>query len=217
VSAVESNVGICCIIGAGECCGIDFDPTDGDMVIAADGGFKTAERFGIFPDITVGDFDSLGYVPSSAVKRLPAEKDVTDTYAAICEGRSRGYSRFVLYGGTGGRLEHTMANIQTAAGLSVEGITLLISCADTVIRALTDSSVCFDNRLNGYISVFSHSDTCRGVTLSGLKYPLTDYTLKNSFPLGVSNEFTGAPSSVSVESGTLIVVYPAYEGWNRDF
>ena len=208
---------ICCIIGAGECDDIDFVPLTGDMIIAADGGLKTAEKFGIIPNLTVGDFDSLGYIPCANAMRLPAEKDVTDTYAAICEGRALGYSKFVLYGGTGGRTDHTLANIQTVAGLSREGIMLLIRDRDQVIRAITDSHLNFDSRLKGTVSVFAHSDTCLGVTLAGLKYPLTDYTLTSDFPLGVSNEFTGIPSSVSVKSGTLVIVHPLYDGWNKDF
>lgn len=209
-------MGICCIIGAGECDGIDFIPAEGDMVIAADGGLKTAEKYGIVPDLTIGDFDSLGYVPSAAM-RLPAEKDVTDTYAAICRGRELGYSKFVLYGGTGGRTDHTLANIQTAAGLSRQGIVLLIKDGSRVIRAVTDSTINFDISLKGVISVFAHTEVCRGVTLSGLKYPLTDYTLTSDFPLGVSNEFTGVPSSVTVESGTLVIIHPLFKDWNRGF
>jgi thiamine pyrophosphokinase len=45
------------------------------------------------------------------------------------------------------------------------------------------------------------------VTLAGLKYPLSDAVLTCDMPLGVSNEFTGAPASVSVREGTLLVLW----------
>jgi thiamine pyrophosphokinase len=59
---------------------------------------------------------------------------------------------------------------------------------------------------DGYVSVFSLSETSTGVTLKGLKYPLDRATLQNSFPLGTSNEFLGSPASVEVEDGTLLIV-----------
>jgi thiamine pyrophosphokinase len=55
--------------------------------------------------------------------------------------------------------------------------------------------------------VFCNSGTAEGVTLEGLKFPLQDDTLSGSFPLGVSNEFTGQPARVSVGSGSLILIW----------
>ena len=50
-------------------------------------------------------------------------------------------------------------------------------------------------------------DRAEGVWLRWLKYPLEGAALTCDFPLGVSNEFTGVAGSVSVERGTLLVVY----------
>ena len=59
----------------------------------------------------------------------------------------------------------------------------------------------------GTISVFCTSGTASGVTLRGLYYPLTDAVLTSSFPLGVSNQFTGVPASVTVADGTLLIMW----------
>ena len=86
-----------------------FSPAPGDLVIAADGGY--AHMGGIKPDLVVGDFDSLGYVPDGeSVVRHPAEKDDTDTMLAARIGIERGYRTFLLLGGVGGRLDHTLRN-----------------------------------------------------------------------------------------------------------
>ena len=198
----------CYVVGAGECNSLPIKKEDGDIIIAADGGVKHLERFGLTADIIIGDFDSLGVVPEGKnVIRLKPEKDVTDMYAAIQEGIVDGCDEFEIYGATGGRLDHTIANIQLAAYLAQKGFAHKI-CGDGYgIVALNNSEICFDSTMSGYISVFSHTDVCMGVTIEGLKYELHDARLTSSFSLGVSNEFVGTDSRISVEKGTLIIIY----------
>lgn len=199
---------ICYIVGAGECKKLDFTKKDGDIVIAADGGYKYLQRAGIKPDIVIGDFDSLGKAPEGEkIIRLKPEKDVTDTYAAVSEGIKCGYSRFNIYGASGGRIEHTLANIQLIASLAEKNMQASIFDGSTVITAITAKTLRFDSAYNGYISIFAHSDKCTGVCLRGLKYPLENAELNNLFPLGVSNEFLGVESEIVIGNGTAIIVY----------
>lgn len=79
---------------------------------------------------------------------------------------------------------------------------------DTVVTAIAGGTLAFEAGCDGMLSVFSHTDKSVGVTLQGLKYPLDNYTMTNTFPIGVSNEFIGEPATVSVRAGTLFVVYP---------
>ena len=199
---------ICYIVGAGECKKLDFTKKDGDIVIAADGGYKYLQRAGIKPDIVIGDFDSLGKAPEGEkIIRLKPEKDVTDTYAAVSEGIKCGYSRFNIYGASGGRIEHTLANIQLIASLAEKNMQASIFDGSTVITAVTAKTLRFDSAYNGYISIFAHSDKCTGVCLRGLKYPLENAELSNLFPLGVSNEFLGGESEIVIGNGPAIIVY----------
>ncbi|MDO4494566.1 MAG: thiamine diphosphokinase [Clostridiaceae bacterium] len=199
---------ICYIVGAGECKKLDFTKKDGDIVIAADGGYKYLQQAGIKPDIVIGDFDSLGKAPEGEkIIRLKPEKDVTDTYAAVSEGIKCGYSRFNIYGASGGRIEHTLANIQLIAYLAEKNMQASIFDGSTVITAVTAKTLRFDSAYNGYISIFAHSDKCTGVCLRGLKYPLENAELSNLFPLGVSNEFLGVESEIVIGNGTAIIVY----------
>ena len=94
---------ICYVVGAGENFGLDFQPATGDLVIAADAGLRYLEEQGIRADLVIGDFDTLKYIPGhSNTIALNAEKDDTDTLAAVREGIRAGYTSFHIYCGTGG-------------------------------------------------------------------------------------------------------------------
>lgn len=206
---MSEKKGICYIVGAGENYGIRFSPCADDFVIAADAGFQVLEQHGINMDLVIGDFDSLPFVPKhSEVITLKKEKDDTDMRSAVLEGLKAGYETFHVYGGTGGRIDHTIANIQLLAELSLRGKRGFLFGEDYIITALTNGIFLFPDCVSGYVSVFAHSERAEGVWLRGLKYELQDAVLTNSYPLGVSNELIGKKSSVSVENGTLLIVFP---------
>ena len=200
---------VCFIIGAGQVDpNLHFEPQEGDLLIAADAGWQTAQRMGLTPHLVIGDFDTLPAPtdhPNTIV--LPCEKDVTDMRAAVDLGLERGYRRFALYGGTGGRLAHTLANLQLLDHLSRLGCRGFLVGDGTISTAITNDKLDFPAGMSGYLSVFCNSGTARGINLSGLKYPLTDGELTGSNPLGVSNEFTPSPAHVSVTDGTLLVLW----------
>lgn len=200
---------VCFVFGAGE----HYEPPDfsaADFIIAADGGLAYLDEHKVAPGLVVGDFDSLPAPPAGGPDTvvLPQEKDDTDMVAALREGWNRGYRVFHIYGGTGGRLDHTIANIQCIASLACRGGRGYLFDRDTVITAIHDGGIAFPAGAEGIVSVFSHSDAAVGVYEKGVKYPLHNATLRSTYPLGVSNRFTGMPSSISVHSGTLIVIYP---------
>ena len=203
-------MGICYIVGAGECERLDFMKNEADLLIAADAGYRYISENGMKPDLVIGDFDSLGEIPDAEnVVKLNPVKDITDMHAAVEEGIKRGFEEFVLYGATGGRADHTLANIQLAASLAQKNYRVNIRSGSTVITAIHNGSLKFDSSFSGYISVFSHSDKCSGVYLKGLKYTLENAELTNNFPLGVSNEFIGTSSEIIIGSGTAVIIYSA--------
>ncbi len=203
------RAGICYIVGAGENYGLDFSPRPHDMVIAADAGLRYLEQACIGSDLVIGDFDSLQHIPRHPnVRKLEAEKDDTDMMAAVREGMKLGYGRFHIYCGMGGRIDHTLANLQLLAFLSQSGKRGFLFDKTNVITAITDQTLAFREIASGVISIFSCTDKSTGVTLQGLKYELNNAVLTNTFPLGVSNEFTGQESAVTVKDGTLLIVMP---------
>ena len=203
------ELGICHVVGAGEFCPRGLTPGPGDLVIAADGGFAALEGLGLSPDLVVGDFDSLGHRPDHPhVVALPVEKDDTDMHSAIRRGWERGYRAFRLYGGTGGRIDHTLANIQSLAWLASQRGRGWLVGPDWTATVLSDGgALTLEAGRQGMVSVFCLGDRAEGVDIQGLKYGLTDGVLTADYPLGVSNSFLGGESRVSVRRGKLLVLW----------
>lgn len=179
-----------------------------DLLIAADGGVRHAQALGTVPDIILGDFDSWdGDLPACGeVIRLPAEKDDTDTMFAVKLALERGCDFFYLIGALGGRLDHTMANIQTLAYLREHGARGVLLSRENIVFLLKDELAAVPRVPNHKLSVFALSPVCRGINLAQVKYPLREYTLDNRFPLGVSNEFEAEQAIVQVRQGELLVI-----------
>ncbi len=204
---------ICFLVGAGEFYDYEFAPKENDLVIAVDGGLKYLKRLSIEPSIVIGDFDSLGFLPNyKNVIKLNTEKNETDMFAAARLGLEKGFNKFHIYGGVGGRFDHSFANIQLVVFLAQNGAQGLLIGQNEICTAITDGALEFPDSYKGYASVFAYSGTARGVNLRGLKYELYDATVYDNTALGVSNEFIGMRSLISVKEGTLIVIYPNTEG-----
>lgn len=197
---------ICYIVGAGEFAETALPIAPEDLVIAADGGYAHLRAIGARVDLVIGDFDSSCEPIGETVLRLPVEKDDTDMLAAIRLGLMRGYNRFRLYGGMGGSLSHTLANVQCLAFLQEHGARGWLYDEDIALTLLQGETVILSGKPGDPLSVFAFDEQAEGVTLKGLKYPLEGATLCNSFPIGVSNEFTASVASISVTNGRLMVV-----------
>ena len=199
----------CYIAGAGEFVE-NVLPDEGDYIIAADGGYLALTSRGITPDLVVGDFDSLGEAPDHPnIIRSPIEKDDTDMMLAVKQGLERGCKFFTINGGLGGRLDQTLANIQILAYLAENDAFGTLLGLDVCIIAIKGGEVelSVDTTKGKTISIFSHGEKAEGVTLKGLKYPLDNVTITNTYPIGISNEFTNEDVVISVNSGTLIIMW----------
>ena len=198
---------ICYIFASGEYGREWPDVHTGDLCIAADGGYAQMQAHGMEPDLVVGDFDSLGYVPPHPhLVRHPAEKDDTDMALALSEGWNRGYRTFHMYGSLGGRLDHTLANVQLLCGLVEQGGQGMLVGPDMKVTAVHNGTLELEGEPGHTLSVFCWGEPAQGVSLEGLKYPLQGAVMTAQVPLGVSNEFLGGPARITVEHGTLVVM-----------
>ena len=130
----------CYIVGAGDFTPRGFAPVPGDLVLAADGGYRALYSLEYTPDLLLGDFDSLGDLPlppDLPVLRFPARKDDTDTGLALRHGLDRGFRDFALYGCAGGRVDHLLANLQSMARVSRLGATIRLAAPEYDAWALT--------------------------------------------------------------------------------
>jgi thiamine pyrophosphokinase len=194
-----------------------------DLIIAADGGVDFLTECGITPDFVIGDFDSVAAPPlaNSHTISLPTQKDDTDMTSAVKLGWEKGYRHFHIYGGLGGRLDHTLANIQLLAAIAEHGGIGFLYSRDSIVTALAHSRLTFsapaaqpgNHTEKEMVSVFAHTDTADAVTIDGFKYEVRGAQLRNTTPLGVSNEFVSgevAPHpSIAVGDGILTVTFPA--------
>ena len=196
------------IFGAGSFYGLPRSVEAGDLVIAADGGWRVCQTLGITPDLLLGDFDSLGEVPEFGhILRLPVEKDDTDMVRAVKEGLARGETEFHLLGGMGGqRSDHTVANMQTLAYLASHGAMGWLYGDGERYTAICGPDVLeLEARNAGILSVFCLGADASGVTIQGAQYELENAALTAFFPLGVSNHFVGKAVRISVDSGCLLI------------
>lgn len=155
----------------------------------------------------MGDFDSLDEIPDSIEYiKHPVEKDDTDTMLAVKTALAQGCDIFFLYGCTGGRLDHTLANLQTLHFIAESGARGYIA-GRQCISVIRNGHLRFSESAYGTVSVFAFAGTAYGVTLSGLYYPLKNATLTPCFPLGVSNEFVGKAAEAAVKNGYITVTW----------
>ena len=196
-------------------CAAEFDklaapPENGDYILAADGGLRHLEKLGISPNGIIGDFDSLGYVPEGA-EVFPVEKDDTDAMLAARKGLELGFREFLFYGSLDGpRLDHTLANFQTLQFLADRGATGYLIGNHYMVTVLKAGSLSFPESCRGILSVFCMGADATGVNIRGAKYELENGTLSAGFPLAVSNHFVGKAVEISVETGSLLIL------WDRD-
>jgi len=207
--------GKCILIGAGDLTVGAINKTEDDFVIAIDGGMAYLNLLELEPDLIIGDFDSVTETDRKAlailerdypekVIRLNPEKDDTDMLYALKYALERGFREFRLYAATGGRIDHTMANIQCLLYLKNHEATGYLMDGNAMTMIIKNETVCFQEDLEGYLSLLCLSNKAEGVDVRGMKYELTDYTMTNDFPIGISNEFIGKKAEISVKNGELV-------------
>ena len=183
-----------------------------ELVIAADGGLAHLEEIGLRPDVILGDFDSLGYVPEGA-QVYPVKKDDTDSMLAIKKGLELGCDRFYLYGALDGkRVDHTMANFQALQYLAERGVRGWLIGNRQIVTAIHNDKVMFPPFCIQYLSVFCLGKDAKGVSIRGMEYEMEDQTLTSGFPLGVSNRFVQKKATVEVKDGTLLLIWHRKNG-----
>lgn len=214
----ELKKGTCILVCAGDYRGERIQKGPEDFVMAVDAGLGHLIRTGMMPDYILGDFDSLRREDfpfldrwqrerPEALTRLPHIKDDTDTVAAVKLGLRLGYRRFRIYGGLGGRLDHTLSNIQTLAYLKRHGGHGTLAGRGQLVMVLEHEQIRIDRGFEGLFSLFALDEQVTGITLKGMDYELVNGSLVNTFPLGQSNEIHADRQALAaVDKGLALVI-----------
>lgn len=178
-----------------------------DLVIAADGGVDHLKKLNLKPGLIIGDMDSIKdqsflYDKSVEKKIYPLEKDQTDTELAVQEAFRRGSSHITLLGATGGRFDHTLANLELLK--KYPGCVTLID-NDTQVVAINDrSTVVFVGEKGSRLSLFWPEKYSPSISTKGLKYNLNDEKLVFTTQ-GTSNIIQDNPAFIKIASGLLLI------------
>ncbi len=199
---------ICYLVGAGNF-NHKFKPLPGDLVIGADGGYDHLKKNNIRCDLLIGDFDSIKEIPKDIEHiRHPERKDETDMYLAYVEGLSRGYTHFMIFGGTGGSDDHAFANYCLLTQIVADGYKCMLKSDTGWLYAVKNNIIHLKKHKAGKrISIFAFGGVANGVSISGCEYSADNLTLTPSFPLGVSNKVASDDGvTIGVKDGLLLIM-----------
>lgn len=172
--------------------------------IGVDGGVEILLKQGIMPKMVVGDFDSLtdkSLIEKIEHIRLPMRKDDTDTAVAIEYLIEKGYNEIMLYGVTGGRLDHFMAVLCLLK--KYRDFHLTIMDTQNKIYLLKSGIHKIKKEKYQYLSFFAVDKTT--ITIEGCQYPLKEYELSQSDPLCVSNEIIGEECKIKISDDIFVI------------
>lgn len=181
------------------------DRRENDFILCADAGYELARKLGVKPDVVIGDFDSMDAPEGEEIIRHPVIKDDTDTILCINHALGLGLRSFLIVGGIGGRLDHTIANLQTLSYIIEHGGQAELCDGRQRIHAVKEGSIRVP-RTNGKLSVFALSGKCEGVFIRGAKYNVENATLTTDYPLGMGNDFIDDTAEIGTKTGTLLVI-----------
>ena len=184
-----------------------------DYIICADGGTRHALALKLKPNLVIGDMDSVkkGHwqrlkTSGISIELFPRDKNETDLELAVHRAIDMRPGQIVIIAALGGRLDQTLGNISLLADTRLsssnirldDGVEEIILCRDQAqIRG----------RSGDIVSLIPWQGIVTGVQTKDLKWPLTDETLYPDKTRGISNEMTGETASVSIRSGSLLIVH----------
>jgi thiamine pyrophosphokinase len=192
---------------------------DDAYVIAADSGLHHAADLDIAVDLVIGDMDSVDPTMLAAAvgrgsqtQRHPANKDRTDLELAINAALDFGARKLLIVGAHTGRLDHLLGamGLFAATATRVEEITWIDGLTE-IFGCVSGHPTTIKGRVGDGLSLVPASNDVSGVNTEGLRWRLLDEALPTGSTRGISNVIEATPATVSVESGTLLIVHE----WSR--
>ena len=193
----------------------EYEKIKPEIVIGVDRGLEFLYHNGILPTHIVGDFDSVSpevidyYKKDSDIfiREFNPVKDASDTEIAIRLAIELGVEELYILGGTGTRLDHVWANVQTLKIAHDAGVKAYILDKCNRISPIEEqATLSRENAYGPYFSVFPLGETISDFSIKGAKYPLENHTLCPYDSLTVSNQFTEDEVEISFPGGIVILM-----------
>ncbi|HHT66406.1 MAG: thiamine diphosphokinase [Caldicoprobacterales bacterium] len=185
---------------------------DFDLVVCCDGGIRHLESLGLFPDLIVGDFDSVDPAlldtyqkKGVTIRTFPIEKNETDTELAVQAAVESGAEQVVLLGALGSRWDHSYANIMVLVRLMKSGIDAAILHSHNRI-VVSDDTLCIEGCPGQLVSLLPLGENVAVHSTTGLKYPISDQKLPLDTPYGISNIMLQSKAKIQIKSGWLMAI-----------
>ena len=185
--------------------------------LGVDGGAVTLAQHHRKMIAAIGDFDTAGRMGwaveqvsswANLLVQAPPEKDDTDTELALrWLVTTMPEAAITVYGATGGRLDHLLANILFPLRPEFRQLASHVTLRDrqNVVRFyLPGTHKLVPEDQARYLAVIPLMPVT-GLTLRGLKYPLTEAHFSTARAL-VSNEFSAPTAQLSFTQGVVGVI-----------
>jgi thiamine pyrophosphokinase len=184
-----------------------------DTLVAADGGLHHIQGLGLQPNLLIGDLDSVSAADIQALEdahiavlRYPSEKDETDLELALDWSAGQGFRSILIVGALGGRLDQTLGNLFLLTWPRLAGIDLRMDDGLEEVFAIT-ASAALHGAPGETVSLLPLQGPARGITTTGLRYPLRGETLWPERTRGISNEFLEEYATITLEQGCLLCIH----------
>ena len=144
-------------------------------VVCCDGAADAyRRRFGKWPDVIVGDFDSVRARSVSCRVIYDADQDTNDLEKAMAYCAKQGWRDPVIVGATGKREDHTLGNVFRALDYGCEIVT------DTGRFVPVRGKASFKVAKGAAVSIFAPDPKTR-MTSKGLEWPLDGVRFRNLY------------------------------------
>lgn len=183
-----------------------------DKLVCADGGARHLKNMGLTPQVIIGDMDSLTpeilahfMERGSRISRHPREKKETDTQLALEYAWQLLPREVRIYGGMGGRIDHTLANISLLAAGANKGVPTKLVDEWCEVSVITKSTA-IEGLIGQTVSLLPLASPAAGIDLKGFAYPLDGGRMELGAPYGISNLLAADRAVVSIATGSLLLV-----------
>ncbi len=184
-----------------------------DFIICADGGVEHALALGCSPDVVIGDMDSISKESESKLKgeetkfiRFSRDKNESDGELAVDYAVDQGYTKIIIFGLLGRRIDHVIANLFLPMIFQDDGVDIRLIEGDQEIFIVREYAE-IKGTIGDQISFIPIKGDAEGVTTKGLKFPLKNENLQFGYSRGLSNVFASPAVIISLKKGELLVVH----------